>query len=160
MGERHAFSRWAATAMEHVEKAAQWGLAAAVAFWAALPQLTQLLLLLMVLDTALGVTRAIRAHDLSAQAAWEGATKKLGTLLLVAVAAVLNPYVQNFLEINLVQAASAFYIIPELTSITRNAAALDVPVFVQMQGVMRYFRAVSGQQPDAGDEEGDEKPDS
>ena len=77
-------------------------------FWAAMPQLTQLLLLLMVLDTALGVTRAIRAHDLSAHAAWEGATKKLGTLLLVAVAAVLNPYVQNFLEINLVQAASAF----------------------------------------------------
>ena len=32
----------------------------------------------------------------------------------------------------------ALYIIPELTSITRNAAALDVPVFVQMQ-VMRYF---------------------
>ena len=30
MGERHAFSRWAATAMEHIEKAAQWGLAAAV----------------------------------------------------------------------------------------------------------------------------------
>ena len=56
MGERHAFSRWAATAMEHIEKAAQWGLAAAVAFWAAMPQLTQLLLLLMVPDTAL-VTR-------------------------------------------------------------------------------------------------------
>ena len=64
-----------------------------------------------------------------------GATKKLGTLLLVAVAAVLNPYaVQNFLGINLVQAARLFLHHPRLTSITRNAAALDVPVFVQMQG--------------------------
>lgn len=139
--------------MEHIEKAAQWGVAAGVAFWAALPQLTQLLLLLMVIDTVLGLTRAVRQHDLSAQAAWTGATKKLGTLLLVAVAAVLNPYVRNFLEINLVQAASAFYIIPELTSITRNAAALDVPVFVQMQGVMRYFQAASGQKPDGPDDE-------
>lgn len=42
------------------------------------------------------------------------------------------------------QATSAFYIVPELTSIVRNAAALDVPVFVQMQGVPRYFQAVAG----------------
>lgn len=136
--------RYIHAAMEHVERMLQWAVAVAVAFWAALPQLTQLLLLLMVLDTALGIIRAVKQRDLSVKAAQDGATKKVGTLLLVAGAAVLNPFVNSFLEINLVQAASAFYIIPELTSITRHAAALDVPVFVQMRGVMRYFQALAG----------------
>jgi toxin secretion/phage lysis holin len=117
--------------------------------WAALPELTHLLIFLMVADTVLGLTIAIKERNLSASSAWAGATKKLGSLLMVGVAALLNPHIQDFIEINLVQVASAFYIVPELTSIIRNAAVLDIPVFVQMQPILRYFQAASGETVEA-----------
>lgn len=116
--------------------------------WAALPELTQLLVWLMVADTVLGLMVAVRKRDLSAQVAWTGATKKIGSLILIGVAGLVNPHVQGIIEINLVQAASAFYIVPELTSIARNAAILNVPVFVQMSSILRYFQATSGETPD------------
>lgn len=125
-------------------KAVQVVTAATVALWAQIPELTQLLVLLMAVDVVLGVIKAIHERDLSAAQAWSGVTKKVVVLLLVGVAGLLNPYIQEFVQINLVQAASAFYIVPELASITRNAAALNVPMFVQMAGVMRYFQAASG----------------
>lgn len=93
------------------------------------------------IDVLLGLILAVKSHDLSAQAAWQGMTKKIVSLLLVATAALLNPHIQGIIEINLTQAASAFYLVPELTSITRNAAALDVPVFTQMKDILRYFQS-------------------
>lgn len=112
---------------------------AAVGFWRGLPELTQLLLWLMVLDTALGVLVAIRNRDLSAQAAWQGATKKVGTLVLVGVAALIDRYIGQSV-FDLLRAGSMFYCLSELTSITRNAAQLDLPVFSQLQNVLRYFQ--------------------
>ena len=149
MGERHAFSRWAATAMEHIEGGAM-GAGGGGGFWAAMPQLTQLLLLLMVLDTALGVTRAIRAHDLSAHAAWRGNRRSWGRRF-GGCCGVLNPYVQNFLG-SIWCRQRALYIIPELTSVPRNAAALTCRC-LQICGGDAVFPLPFGQQPDAGDED-------
>lgn len=120
--------------------------------WAALPELTHLLIFLMLADTALGLAVAIKQRQLSSSAAWTGATKKLGSLLMVGVAALLNPYIQDIVQINLVQAASVFYIVPELTSIARNAALLDVPVFTQLQPILQYFKAASGETTKPSDE--------
>jgi toxin secretion/phage lysis holin len=117
----------------------QWTIATLTAFWHGLPAATQLLFWLMVIDFALGVIVAVRTRNLSAGIAWAGVTKKLVALLLVGVAALLNPHVQGLMEINLVQAASVFYIIPELTSIARNAAILEVPVFAEYKDILRYF---------------------
>ena len=110
--------------------------------WAALPELTHLLVWLMVADVVLGLAVAVKQRNLSAAAAWTGATKKLGSLLMVAVAALLNSHIQAIIQINLVQAASAFYIVPELTSIMRNAAILEIPIFTQFQPILRYFQSV------------------
>ena len=121
----------------------RWGMTMLMAFWGGIPQLTQLLVWLMVIDVALGVCVAWKQKDLSAKAAWEGMTKKIASLLMIAVAGLLNPFIHGLVEVNLVQAASAFYIVPELLSITRNAAILDVPVFTQFTVVLRYFQAVS-----------------
>lgn len=130
--------------MERVQAWIRWVTAAVAALWYGLPELTQLLIALMAVDVLLGVIVAIRARDLSAREAWNGITRKMVTLLMVGVAGLVNPHVQDFMEINLVQAASAFYLVPELTSIVRNAASLDVPAFVQMQGILRHFNVVSG----------------
>ena len=129
--------------MDNALTIARWATTIVVAIWGNVPQLTQLLVMLMVIDIALGVCVAWKQRDLSAKAAWEGMTKKIASLLMIAVAGLLNPFVNGLVEVNLVQAASAFYIVPELLSITRNAAILDVPVFTQFTVVLRYFQAVS-----------------
>lgn len=130
--------------MEHVQGWIRSVMAVLLGVWASLPELTYLLIWLMVADTVLGVVVAVKQRNVSSAAAWNGATKKLGSLLMVAVASLLNPHIQSFIEINLVQAASAFYIVPELTSIMRNAATLEVPAFTQLQPILRYFQATSG----------------
>jgi toxin secretion/phage lysis holin len=135
--------------MENLQNWLRSLMAILLGLWAALPELTHLLVFLMVADTILGLTIAVKQHNLSASSAWDGATKKLGSLLMVGVAALLNPHIQDFIEINLIQVASAFYIVPELTSIIRNAAILDIPVFVQMQPILRYFQAASGETVEA-----------
>lgn len=130
---------------EGVIEGIRWVTTGIVALWGQMPQLTQLLVALMIVDITLGLAVAIKRRDVSSKAAWNGMTKKIGSLLLVAVAALLNPFANNIMEINLVQAASAFYVVPELLSISRNAGILGVPVFTQFSLLMRYFQTVSGQ---------------
>ena len=122
----------------------RWGAAGCALLWIQIPELTQLLLIMMVADVVLGLIVAIKKRDLSASTASWGVTKKLIVLLLVGMAAVLNHYIQPIIEINLTQAASVFYIVPEMLSISRNAAELGVPVFSQFETVLEYFRNYSG----------------
>lgn len=125
--------------------------AAVAALWCAIPSLTQLLILLMGVDILLGLILAIRHRDLSVQTAMDGMTRKIVSLILVGVAALLTPYVSGLVEINLAQAASAFYIVPEMLSISRNAARLGVPVFSEFERVLEYFRSYSTKPTQADD---------
>ena len=132
----------------------KWVVAAIAAYWGAVPELTQLLVYLMAVDMAFGIWVAIKQRNLSATRAWDGVTKKLGTLGMVVVAALVNPHIQNIIEVNLVQAASAFYIAPELLSIMRNAAILDIPVFSQLTPVLRYFQSAGEPKEEDGNTNG------
>jgi len=125
--------------------------AAVAALWCAIPSLTQLLILLMGVDILLGLILAIRRRDLSVTTAVDGMTRKVVSLILVGVAAMLTPYVGGLVEINLAQAASAFYIVPEMLSISRNAARLGVPVFSEFERVLEYFRSYSTKPTQADD---------
>lgn len=122
-------------------------IAALLAVWGVFPAVTQLLVLLMVVDVVLGTWLAISNHGYSVDFARRGAGKKIATLAMVGVAAVMTPYVQSFAGINLVQAASAFYLVPELGSVTKNAALLGAPTFPQMTLVLDYFDTFSKGRP-------------
>lgn len=63
--------------------------------------------------------------------------------MLVLVAALINYYVPLPFEADLVQAASAFYIVAEMGSINKNAEALGDPVFSQFKQIMRYFQSAA-----------------
>lgn len=127
------------------EKAAIKGLGAlVVGYWQMIPPLTQALLWVMVGDIILGVAVAVKLKNLSRQVMFDGITKKVTVLVLMGVAAVLNPHVQPLIGIDLVRAASFFYLAYEVTSVVRNAAILEVPVFNQLQDVLRYFHVASG----------------
>lgn len=114
--------------------------------WHRLPGLTQLLIVLMAADLLLGLIIAIRQRKLSARLSFNGITKKVVALLLVGLAAAIQPHVASVIEIDLIQAASAFYIVPEMISITRNAAILEVPVFTGFKPLMRYFSSIAGEE--------------
>ena len=132
--------------IDRVTDGLRWGAAAIAALWAAIPSLTQLLIILMGVDILLGTILAVRRHDLDVGTALDGVTRKLVSLVLVGVAALLTPYVSGLVEINLAQAASAFYIVPEMLSISRNSALLGVPVFSEFERILDYFRSYSGGQ--------------
>jgi toxin secretion/phage lysis holin len=129
-----------------IDRAFEWlryAAAACAALWLQIPSLTQLLILLMGVDIVLGVILAVRRRDLSVATAMDGMTRKIVSLILVGVAALLTPYVSGLVEINLAQAASAFYIVPEMLSFSRNSALLGVPVFSEFERVLDYFRTYS-----------------
>lgn len=129
---------------DNAVKASQWVAAAVTGLWFALPELTELLIALMATDVILGFVKAWKDRDVSPAKAFSGVTKKMVTLLMIGVFALIDHYADDVLHLNLMQAGSAFYLIPELTSIMHHAAALDVPVFNQLQGVLRYFQTASG----------------
>lgn len=133
---------------ERIIQWAKWGAGIAAAFWDGLPQLTQVLMILMGIDVLFGLLAAVKEHRLSVKIAYDGITKKAVTLGLIYVAAVLSPYATALVGVNLVQAVSAFYCIPELTSITRNAALLGAEVFPQFDAILKYFEAASGNRGD------------
>lgn len=113
-------------------------------YWQMIPPLTQALLWVMAFDLILGVAVGIKTRNWSRKIMFDGVTKKVTVLVLMGVAAVLNPHVQGLIGIDLVRAASFFYLAYEVTSVVRNAAILEVPVFNQLQDVMRYFHVASG----------------
>lgn len=113
-------------------------------YWQLIPPLTQALLWVMTFDVVLGVTVAIKTRNLSRAIMFDGVTKKVTVLVLMGVAAVLNPHVQSLIGVDLVRAASFFYLAYEVTSVVRNAAILEVPVFNQLQDTLRYFHIASG----------------
>jgi toxin secretion/phage lysis holin len=121
--------------LEHIK----WISVGVAAFLHSIPELTYFLLILMALDTLFGLGAAIKERRLSSTSMWMAATRKLGSLGIVVLAAVVDQYI-NLLGIDLVQVATVFYIGPELVSILKNAAILEVPIPPQFVGVLRYFQ--------------------
>jgi toxin secretion/phage lysis holin len=117
----------------------RWGLAGIAAFLNSIPQLTWLLIWLMVLDTVFGVWVAVKRKDLSVASWTTGVNGKLQRLAIIVLGAILNQYI-DVAGIDWVQVTTVFYLGPELLSILRNAAILGIPVPEQLTGAMRYFQ--------------------
>lgn len=98
----------------------------ALAFWVTLPALVQTLLIVMVLDAAIGFTRALQRHRLNKQKSFEGATKKAIVLLLVFVVYRLQIHFGNAFP--LAETTSGFYIMHFGLSVLHNMTAMGIPV--------------------------------
>jgi toxin secretion/phage lysis holin len=79
----------------------------------------------MVLDTIMGLLIAFGTKQMSSSASWRGVTKKMGVLLIVAFAAVVDPFIPT---VPLALFVSLFYIVPEGLSIFENAGKLGIPI--------------------------------
>lgn len=124
--------------IEDMMDTGRWILAGLSGFVAAVPELTHFLVILMLVDVVFGLAAARKQRNLSPVSMWEGVTKKIGSLGIVVLAAIIDGYV-DVLGIDLVQVTTVFYIGPELLSILRNAALLGVAVPPQFSSVLKYF---------------------
>lgn len=124
--------------LEKALEFSRWVIAAVAAFLSGIPELVGLLVLLMIIDTLFGFEVARKNKSLSVQVAIEGASGKVYRLGAVAVFAIFQAYVQ-IPGIDLVLAATVFYIAPEILSIIKNLAILGVPVPPQIDRVLEYF---------------------
>jgi toxin secretion/phage lysis holin len=80
---------------------------------------------LMAIDVLMGLVCAFAAKQLSSSVSWKGTGKKTGTLLIVALAVTLDPYVS---DIALAKVVALFYCITESLSILENAGRLGIPL--------------------------------
>lgn len=117
------------------------------ALWSGLPGLTQFLLVLMGIDILFGVWLAFQTKTVNPTKAWAGVTKKVGTLVLVGLTALFHSYVP-FEAVDLTQASSAFYIVAEMLSITRNAVRLGIVVPPQFEQILTYFEGFTSEHKD------------
>lgn len=105
-----------------------YGVGALVAFWATVPDAVHYLVFAMGLDIVTGFLCAVSKQTISSKAAWNGVSKKVATLILIA----LVYYGGNLMAIGfapqLVAAVTGFYIYTELISVVENASLLGVPI--------------------------------
>ena len=124
---------------EGVVSYAKWIAATLVAFLDGIPELTWFLIMLMVLDLIFGIGVSFKLGRPSIRLAWEASTRKIYSLGIIVLAALVDQYV-DLLGIDLVQVATVFYIGPEILSILRSAAILEVPVPPQFAQVLKAFQ--------------------
>ena len=98
----------------------------AVAFWAGLEPLVQLLVFLMVVDIVTGLLVAFQTKAISSDISFKGMSKKAIKLILVMVANVAETYVGGALPLG--EGVAGFYCATEFLSIIENAATAGVPV--------------------------------
>jgi toxin secretion/phage lysis holin len=94
------------------------------AWWGGLPLLVQVLIGVMLLDITSGVLAAYITNSLDSRVSFRGMAKKALALVLVGVAAWIEPAV----GIPLASAVAGFYTVHELLSILENAAIAGLPV--------------------------------
>lgn len=94
----------------------------------------------MVLDTLMGTLVAFRRREVSSARSWEGATSKIGVLLIVSFACVIDPLIP---AVPLALLVCLFYIVPEGFSIIEHAGRLGVPVPVFLRDTLTRLGAVA-----------------
>lgn len=117
----------------------RWVVAGVAAFFASIPQLTWLLMALMLIDMAFSFGVAILKKNVEPSSFQKEATDKLGRLAIIAIGGMFDTYL-TIPGINWMMAATIFYIGPELLSIFRNAALIGIPIPPQMVSILRAFQ--------------------
>jgi len=97
----------------------------AVLLWLQGQPILTSLLLMMAIDMAAGIAVAIMRKKLSSTISWRGACKKVIMLLLVGVAALLEPFAGG---LPLTKMVAAFFLYNESLSVLENAAEAGVPL--------------------------------
>jgi toxin secretion/phage lysis holin len=106
----------------------------AIACWCGVPSIVRGLVLLMCIDTVLGLWLAWRTHNLLSRKAWAGVTRKMATVFVVIAAYIVELHLPIFQfqafsgGLTFGGIVAGFYFIGEILSILENSRLLGVPV--------------------------------
>lgn len=109
-------------------------------FWLEGQPTVSALLIMMLLDVFSGLCAAVVTKSVSSSISWRGMMKKVLTLLVLAMAMVLDPFA-NGLPIS--KLVSICFIVTEGISILENAAVAGVPLPPQLMDLLLKMRADS-----------------
>jgi len=97
----------------------------------------QTLLILIGLDIVTGILVSIGNKNLDSSISWRGMSRKALTIVLVGVAAAIEPFAHGVPLMNL---TAMFYCVSEAISIVENAAAAGVPLPQALVDVLAKLR--------------------
>lgn len=114
--------------MTNIVRAAGLIIAAAAAYFTGLAPIYQALFVLIFADMISGAFRAFKQKEVSSEVAYSGVLKKVGELMLVAVAVYIQQVIPGTRNVPLPEAIATFYVYTEAISLLENLAAIGVPI--------------------------------
>jgi toxin secretion/phage lysis holin len=105
-------------------------------------QLMTVLVVFIVIDFMSGLVVAGKNGEASSRELWFGVTRKIGTLIIVAVAHLLDTIIGDAHLIR--DAAIFFYLAGELLSLIENTGRLGVPIPPVISKAVQVLRGKSG----------------
>jgi toxin secretion/phage lysis holin len=114
---------------------------AEVILWLEANPMMKALMIIMVLDVIGGMLIAFARKELSSTVSYKGMAKKMGILMAIAIASLIQPFVQSLpiLGITLL-----FYLASEALSVLEKLAVLKVPLPKQL---VESLVRIKGEQP-------------
>lgn len=100
----------------------------ASALWLSFPVALRVLLILMLLDIVTGAIRAGMQKKLGVNQAWAGVSRKIVTLLIIALAYALGGVLDPSVAGPLILGVTGYYCYTEGLSVIVNAAEIGVPI--------------------------------
>lgn len=122
--------------MAHLKTVIGGGIATLVALWASIGVAMQILLLLMALDLASGIVAAWLGKRLDSNTGWRGVGRKVLTLGVVTMAAVIEPVAR----VPLAEWVAGFYAVIEAISVLENTAVAGVPIPRVLREALRQWQ--------------------
>lgn len=145
--------------METIYKAAAAGTGAVISFFTGLPVIMWVLVGMMTLDYVtgivtglMGVSSKTEGGKLSSGAAFRGILKKVGVLLVVLLAVLLDLAVANSagVSFNAVTGATClWFIASEGVSVIENAAEMGIPIPGVLKKALEVIKSGTGESEEA-----------
>ena len=145
--------------METIYKAAAAGAGAVISFFTGLPVIMWVLVGMMTLDYVtgivtglMGVSSKTEGGKLSSGAAFRGILKKVGVLLVVLLAVLLDLAVANSagVSFNAVTGATClWFIASEGVSVIENAAEMGIPIPGVLKKALEVIKSGTGESEEA-----------
>lgn len=112
-----------------------------LASWLQTHSLVPTLIALQLADVVMGLLCALRRLEISSSASYRGMTKKAGTLIIIAVAFLIEPHAQGLPTGAM---TTLFYVVTEAISVIENGARLGIPVPAVIREALSKLRGPAG----------------
>lgn len=110
-----------------------------IAYWlGGLDTILIALIAMLVIDYISGVLAAVHNNEVDSEVGWKGIVKKVFTLLVVAVAFIIEMATQNAFAIR--EVVIVFFIANEAISLVENAGKIGLPIPEKLTNILTQLK--------------------